>query len=101
MTAVEVEFSELPDFTAPVDADERKAIADELASDLQDVERLMRRCEARVVSVLDRADRLGVYSVDGHRSIRSWAAATVKLVEPRVPRSGPHRTPRPRSPERC
>lgn len=77
MAAVEVEFSELPDFTAPVDADERKAIADELASDLQDVERLMRRCKARVVSVLDRADRLGVYSVDGHRSIRSWAAATV------------------------
>lgn len=77
MTAVEVDFSELPNFTVPIDADARKVIANELAADLRDVERLMRCCEARVVSILDRADRLGVYSVDGHRSIRSWAAATV------------------------
>jgi hypothetical protein len=50
----------------------------ELAARLQDLERVMRRCEAAVVSVLDAADRRGVYSVDGHRSIRGWAGGTVR-----------------------
>lgn len=52
--------------------------AAELAQRLQMLERQMRRCEAAMVAVLDHADRRGVFSIDGHRSIRGWAGATVR-----------------------
>lgn len=51
---------------------------------LQVLERERRRNEAETVAVLDEADRRGVFSVDGHRSIRPWAAATVRWSDSEI-----------------
>ena len=48
---------------------------------LADLERQMRRCEAEMIAVLDHADRSGSFSLDGHRSVRGWAGATVRWSE--------------------
>ena len=39
---------------------------------------MLRRTEAAIVAVVDEADRRGVCAVDGHASVRGWAAATVR-----------------------
>jgi len=74
MSLVVADFAEFGDTDLP---DGRYAAADELARRLQNLERDVRFCEARIAAVLDEADRLGVYSIDGHRDIRAWAAANV------------------------
>lgn len=51
---------------------------EELGGRLQDLEWMMRHFEAAMIAVMDEADRRGAYSVDGHRSIRGWAGATVR-----------------------
>ncbi|MGI9031983.1 MAG: hypothetical protein ACR2HP_18670, partial [Ilumatobacteraceae bacterium] len=55
-----------------------------LASRLQDLERVVRRAEAAIVSVLDTADQRGSWKADGHASVRSWARATVRWSDPEV-----------------
>jgi len=74
MTTLVLDFPDLP---AADPLDDRYAFADQLVTRLQDLERIARWCEAEIVTVLDHADRLGVYSIDGHRNIRGWAAGNV------------------------
>ena len=50
----------------------------ELAERLVELERTLRRTEAAIVAVVDEADRRSVCAVDGHASVRGWAAATVR-----------------------
>ena len=50
----------------------------ELADRLVELERVLRRTEAAIVAVVDEADRRSVCAVDGHASVRGWAAATVR-----------------------
>ena len=49
----------------------------ELAERLQQLERLHRRVEHAIVSVVAEVDRRGAWAVDGHRSVRGWCQATV------------------------
>ena len=65
------------DAVAWLDDEGRRELADEIETELRDVERLVRRCEARKAALLDLADRTGVIGLDGHRSIGSYAAATI------------------------
>ena len=77
---IDVVFPELPVLPVDVawlDADGRRALADEIEGELRDVERVVRRCEARTAALLDLAERSGVVGLDGHRSVGSFAAATV------------------------
>jgi len=55
-----------------------------LADRLQDLERVVRRAEAAIVSVLDSADRRGWWRADGHASVRGWARATVRWSDTEV-----------------
>ncbi|MGH9138442.1 MAG: DUF222 domain-containing protein, partial [Acidimicrobiales bacterium] len=48
-----------------------------LAERLQHLERLQRTLEHAVVGVVRSADRRGVWTDDGHRSVRGWCQATV------------------------
>ena len=75
MTTLVLDFPDLP---VEDEGTDWLRHADALSERLADLEQVVRWCEAEVVDVLDRVDRLGVYSVDGHRNIRSWAAANVK-----------------------
>lgn len=75
MSSLVLESPEFPGADLPED---RYAAADELARQLQNLEQTVRFCEAKIAAVLDQADRLGVYSIDGHRNIRAWAAANVR-----------------------
>src|SRR3990170_5584711 len=81
MAVIDVVFPELPELpdhaVAWLDEDGRRALAEEIAGELRDVEGLVRRCEARKVALLDLADRTGVAGLDGHRTIRSYASATI------------------------
>jgi len=74
MTSFVLDFPDLPVADPP---DDRYAFADQLTARLQDLEEIVRWCEAEIITVLDHADRLGVYSLDGHRNIRSWGAANM------------------------
>jgi hypothetical protein len=47
-----------------------------LTERLQELERLQRRLEHAIVSVVGQADRRGVWAEDGHRSVRGWCMAT-------------------------
>jgi hypothetical protein len=49
----------------------------ELAERLQELERLQRRLEHAIVSVVAEVDRRSVWAIDGHRSVRGWCQATV------------------------
>lgn len=80
MLVIDVEFGDLPAASNDdgwLDPELRRALADAIADELRDVEALMRRCEARVAALLDIAERSGVHRIDGHRTITSYAAATV------------------------
>ena len=81
MTAVVVDVPELPELGDPAavwfDPEDRRVLSDQLAARLQAVDVLARWCEAELIATLDVADRHGLYSVDGHRNIRSFAAANV------------------------
>ena len=81
MAVIDAVFPDLPvlpdDAVAWLDDEGRRALADEIETELRDVEGLVRRCEARKAALLDLADRTGVIGLDGHRTIRSYAAATI------------------------
>jgi hypothetical protein len=49
----------------------------ELAKRLQELERIARRVEHAIVTTVARADRVGAWVEDGHRSVRGWCQATV------------------------
>ena len=57
---------------------------DGLAGRLVALERVLRRAEAAIVSVLDTADRRGSWQADGHASVRGWAKATVRWSDVEV-----------------
>lgn len=69
------------EFGVSLPVSEERAGEWDLRGELQDLECQLRRCEAEMIEVLDRADRAGVFALDGHRGLRGWAGASVRWSE--------------------
>ena len=51
----------------------------ELAARLQEAERIARLVESAKAAIVEVAERRDAYGVDGHRSVRNWILATVRM----------------------